>query len=224
MRTLALFLWVSVLAFAIKLAEGEIENGFADLDSDPKILKVSVIDEPTANALFRKFVEAKHIPFKYPVDGCYARATEMALIAEKEKIEMGKVYAEGWLQAKTESEDYPRVQWGWHVAPVVYVKRGENKTKLMVFDPSLFKRPVTVEEWKRKMMERSDDFEPDVERLYFGSRFQYKSKSEDERYKSGWSERDLLDKDRVLTRHLHYQESPSSVAPDDLEQEHQGVQ
>ena len=224
MKLVMTFLWVGILAFALKLGVGEIVNGFAKEPSDPKAIRISVIDEPAANKLFKKFTEAKHIPFRYPLEGCYARATEMAQIAEREKIEMGKVFVEGWLQAKTESEIYEYVQWGWHVAPVVYVKnKTSDKPVLMVFDPTLFNKPVTVDEWKEKMLDRSNGFEPGIDSLYFGSKYQYKIESL-EPYKDGWSMEDLLDTELALKEYLEYQARPYYIEPFNIIQEFQGVQ
>jgi hypothetical protein len=49
----------------------------------------------------------------------------------------------------TETPDRPneRVQWSYHVAPVVAVRGPEGARWDMVFDPLLFDGPVPVEEW-----------------------------------------------------------------------------
>ncbi len=73
---------------------------------------------------------------------------------KKQSIQMGKDFIEGYLQVKTDSKKYPLVSWGWHVAPVAYVKQPNGSNKLMVFDPSLFNRPVTVNEWQQKMIHK----------------------------------------------------------------------
>lgn len=190
MNILKLSIWIFTLCFAIDASLGEIENGYAKTSADPKVLKISVIDSDTARNLFRKFAQDKDIPFRYPIDGCYARATEMARIAEANNIQMGKIYAEGALQVKTDSVKYPLVKWGWHVAPISYVKQADGKIQLMVFDPSLFSKPVTVQEWKNKMLYKTDDFKAEVFEIYYSSRFQFFPRDAED-YKNVWEAKDL---------------------------------
>lgn len=178
----------SILVFAQELSS--VDNGFVAQNGAPKQVQISVIDNDKANELFRKFVQNKDIPFKYPIDGCYARAHEMARMAETEKVLMGKIFAEGSLQVKTDFQKYPIVQWGWHVAPIAYVKKTNGQTELMVFDPSLFTRPISVDEWKQKMMDTTNGNKPKVSVSYYGARFQYFPRFS-EGYKDKWSERDL---------------------------------
>jgi len=49
-----------------------------------------------------------------------------------------------------ETNDQPavRVEWGYHVAPVLMVRGPDGDTREMVFDPLLFDSPVPVEEWR----------------------------------------------------------------------------
>lgn len=49
-----------------------------------------------------------------------------------------------------ENADLPdgRVQWGYHVAPLVVVKGLDGNSTEMAFDPILFDRPVPVDEWQ----------------------------------------------------------------------------
>jgi hypothetical protein len=105
MRVLA-FILMSALVFA-DVGLDQIENGFAKDDKDPKVLKISVLEYDKANQLFGEFIRDKSIPFEYPLEGCWARAMAMARIAEKESIQMGKVFVEGTLQAKTYNAKYP---------------------------------------------------------------------------------------------------------------------
>jgi hypothetical protein len=207
-KLLFLSLWTCTLAFAVNVALGELENGYVKSDSDPQVLTISVISSTQANDLFRKFVGDPNIPFKYPIDGCYARATAMAQMAEADKITMGKVYAEGFLQAKTDSVAYPIARWGWHVAPVAYVKKADGKIDLMVFDPSLFNKPVGIDEWKSKMLDKSDGAEPKINDLYYGTRYQYYRRRK-EGYKSAWDRQDLDDTKDTMSQYLPLQDIPS---------------
>lgn len=136
-----------------------------------KDVDVSILSSAQADRLFTEFKSHSEIPFNYPVDGCYARATAMSQIAEEEKIEMGKVWATGFLRVNTKNKSVPTIEWGYHVAPVVYVSDG-GKPKLMVFDPSLFDKPVTVQEWTNKMKVDGDP-KPHLDKVYYGARYQF---------------------------------------------------
>ena len=192
-----LFTFVIATAAVYKTVRSAFEN--AQGKSNP--VKVSVISEAEAKKLFGSFVANPEIPFRYPVDGCYARATAMAQMAEKEKIEMAKVYAEGLLIAKTDYEEMPEVMWGWHVAPVVYVKKRSGRTEMQVFDPSLFKEPVSVDVWKKRMLEGAG---AKVKTVYYGSKYQYYAKH-NEREQGQWLTENLDDVKRTFQTYLPFQ-------------------
>jgi hypothetical protein len=139
-------------------------------------LDTSVITEAQARRLFREFAGNGNIPFRYPIDGCYARATEMTRMAERQGIRMNKIFTMGRLQVTTDNERYPLVQWGWHVAPVVKVKQADGREVMMVFDPSLFDHPVTATEWNSRMLTKvppeKGGFTPRIDLTFFTSRFQ----------------------------------------------------
>ncbi len=199
--------------FAANFGSEKIENGFAKKWYHPKTIEISVIDSEKANLLFREFVQNKNIPFKYPRDGCYARATAMAMMAEKSSVIMGKAFATGVLVAKTNIPNYPYAIWGWHVAPVSYVKQIDGKIELMVFDPGLFSQPVSVNEWADKMKEDIgiNGAKGQVDEIYFGSRFQYLERQEKtESYKKKWAKEDLEDMAEKFSTYLPLQDYISS--------------
>lgn len=174
-------------------------------------IRTSSVSEKKATQLFKKFSENKSIPFGYPIDGCYARATEMARLAEKEGIVMGKVFTMGNLQVLTSNPQYPLVQWGYHVAPVLKVKK-DNKDVLMVFDPSLFDRPVTVVEWNNKMQTpvpaSQGGYTPKIDVTFFTNRFQYSPKIE---VVKKWNPAELEHARQTMTDYL-----PLAVSPNNL--------
>lgn len=192
MRFILIFLFSLATMADVNKPMG-LPNGFTPSPDDE--ISVSVIDEAKAQQLFRDFLaNPPDIPFRYPQDGCYARATEMARIAEKENIQMAKIFAEGLLIAKMDYPKLPAVSWGWHVAPMVYVKKKSGLIVKMVFDPSLFDKPVSEEEWLKRM-ESTDDskgyvLQGKIDKKYYGSRFQYMPKSWEEN-KVGWDQTDL---------------------------------
>lgn len=160
-----------------------------------KDVDVSVLSTTQADRLFTEFKSHTEIPFNYPPDGCYARATAMSKIAEEDKIEMGKVWATGYLRVKTKSKYTPTIEWGYHVAPVVYVSDG-GKPKLMVFDPSLFDKPVTVDEWTAKMNVDGNP-KPHLDKIYYGARYQF-GPLDTEPKKYSWNKEDIETSKEVM--------------------------
>jgi len=111
-----------------------------------------------AQALFDELVNDKNIPFDYPLDCCFARAHEMCRQLEAKGVKCGKTwyYSAGWPNGHLSVTGLPKtdvipdgsLEWTYHVAPTVEV---DGKT--MVFDPSMFKGPVTPDEWRSKMVD-----------------------------------------------------------------------
>lgn len=99
-----------------------------------------------ATQLFNKAKKMKDIAWNYKLDGCYARAHLMARRFEAEGVRVDKVWIKGDLAVPEAG-----IRWNFHVAPIVYVDDGKGGNKKMVIDPSLFNKPVTVEEWDNKM-------------------------------------------------------------------------
>jgi hypothetical protein len=196
-----------ILIFVLALASGyvvKVDNGFADEKYDPKKIQISSIDKKDAESLFKAMASDKDISYKFARDGCYARATAMARIAEKRDIKVGKIFAEGILQAELSDGPLPVARWGWHVAPVVFVKTKGSKSVPMVFDPVLFDRPATEDEWKQKLLHETPDYKPRLDKVYYGSRFQYKIDLL-EGNKSNWREWDLKNTKEVMERYREYE-------------------
>jgi hypothetical protein len=114
-----------------------------------------------AQEVFRWMASQRDIPFRYPVDGCYARAHIMIRRMQKNGFRPAKV----WAFAPTKSEPlyvrtglrlYPEVTWGYHVAPVIRVQLKNGTQQWFVIDPSLFKNgPVTVSQWRDRQRPKS---------------------------------------------------------------------
>jgi hypothetical protein len=94
----------------------------------------------------------KDIPFDWPRDCCYTRAREMCNQLKAEGRTPGKVwnYAPPGeaLKANTSNVKEGYVEWGYHVAPTVPVRRKDGTVTDMVLDPSLSDKPLTPDEWK----------------------------------------------------------------------------
>jgi hypothetical protein len=90
------------------------------------------------------------IPFMYPEDGCWARASEMCRLMILDGAYPRKVWIDGYLNAKSKNTPACEVWWGWHVAPTLCVRKWPwfFFGTTYVIDPSLFTTPVTVATWK----------------------------------------------------------------------------
>jgi hypothetical protein len=96
----------------------------------------------------------KEIAFKFPIDGCYARAHLMIEKMVKNEFKPRKIWAVANgepLYARTKNHPRGHVTWGYHVAPVLRVRTGEGGQRWYVIDPSLLDRPGTVSEWEQAM-------------------------------------------------------------------------
>jgi len=88
------------------------------------------------------------IPFMYPDDGCWARAHEMCRLMINAGAHPNKVWIDGWLHTLTKNNPNCFVNWGWHVAPTICVRKGWFRCSDQVIDPSLFTGPVSKATWK----------------------------------------------------------------------------
>ena len=93
------------------------------------------------------------IPFKFPDDGCYARAHEMCRRMRTAGEDPQKVWIYGYpkgsatLHVRTANHPNCQVTWWYHVAPTLLVDTPTGQEH-QVIDPSLCYEPVTVERWK----------------------------------------------------------------------------
>ena len=141
----------------------------SDPDNQDTLDEVSVISLKTAQKLFKKLAADPNVPFKFPEDGCYARAHYMAQQLEKSKIISAKIFLHGeYLHVDAPTSPNKEVYWGYHVAPVVKVKVGKDIVP-MVFDPSIFDGPVHVKEWEAIQTRPPGRFGSS----YYTRRFQY---------------------------------------------------
>lgn len=157
-------------------------------DNDQKI-ELTPVSEEDATTLFNELAEREDIPFGFPMDGCYARAHKMVRILEDRGIIAGKAFVEGELYVDT---SFGEVGWGYHVAPVVMVKKGSVLVPY-VFDPSLFQKPVPQTEWKAKMLAKSKS---KFTREYYTNRFSYDPDDRTSKY-NDYSEDSLVDMDQT---------------------------
>jgi len=105
-----------------------------------------------AAALFAAVAARSDIAFRYPADGCYARAHLMVKALQAMGFTPGKAWTFASpgdpLYVDTPNDPRGRVSWGYHVAPTLPVKNADGTVTDMVLDPSMFDHPVTVDQWK----------------------------------------------------------------------------
>ncbi|WP_123912756.1 protein-glutamine glutaminase [Chryseobacterium pennipullorum] len=86
------------------------------------------------------------ITFRYPVDGCYARAHKMRQILINAGYDCEKQFVYGNLRASTGT---CCVSWVYHVAILVSFKNASGVVEKRIIDPSLFSSgPVTDTAWR----------------------------------------------------------------------------
>ncbi|MDH6253169.1 hypothetical protein M2347_002896 [Chryseobacterium sp. H1D6B] len=112
-------------------------------------------DLATLNSLFTKIknqscgsstASSPCITFRYPVDGCYARAHKMRQILISNGYDCEKQFVYGNLKASTGT---CCVAWSYHVAILVSFKNASGVTEKRIIDPSLFASgPVTDTAWR----------------------------------------------------------------------------
>lgn len=93
------------------------------------------------------------ITFRYPVDGCYARAHKMRQILINNGYDCEKQFVYGNLKASTGT---CCVAWSYHVAILVSYKNASGVTEKRIIDPSLFPSgPVTDTAWRNACINTS---------------------------------------------------------------------
>lgn len=166
-----------------------------------RVIPISSISMEQAQELFREIAARPEIPFRYPQEGCNARAHAMCRIMDDRGVISGKIFAHGKLSVTTDRSPLGYVTWDYHVATTVKVRKN-GQEELMVFDPALFNRPVTVAEWSAI---QTPVFGTRVDRIYNTSRFVYKPANAYEQL-FNYRESDLADSKLTMERCLERQQ------------------
>jgi hypothetical protein len=101
--------------------------------------------------IFSWAVRQTDIAYRYPTDGCYARAYLLISRMEKSGYTPYKVWSmeNGEpLYARTKNHPNGYVTWKYHVAPIIRVRYVNDNQAWYVIDPSLFNRPVLISTWR----------------------------------------------------------------------------
>jgi hypothetical protein len=116
-----------------------------------------------AKEVFNWMARQKDIAFRFPTDGCYARAHLMIRRMQRNGFRPRKVWAFAngdTLYARTRNHPDGHVTWGYHVAPVLRVRIDSKTQRWYVIDPSLFQGPATVGQWEAAMKKNKNSHRP----------------------------------------------------------------
>lgn len=111
-----------------------------------------VVSEAEAQELFKQALAMDDIAWGYKEDGCYARAHLMARRFEKMGYQVDKAWIKGDLVVETGDK---KIEWNFHVAPVVYVRDANGNAQPWVIDPSMMEKAAPLEEWTGRMTSKS---------------------------------------------------------------------
>jgi len=120
------------------------------------VMSKKTISMDRAQELLDMAAFRKDIPWNYTLDGCYARAHIMARSFEAEGVHVDKAWLRGSLRIPGQPEG---MNWGYHVAPLVYVEKENGEIQEMIIDPSISQEPLTPKEWADTMNVNFDETE-----------------------------------------------------------------
>jgi hypothetical protein len=173
----------------VRLTRAETVTWLRTQSSDPDIRRtpptapagdlsggISVVSLARAQEVFRSVASRSDIAFRYPADGCYARAHLMCVQMISMGLKPGKAWAfddEAFkgkaprLVALTRAHPDGFVAWRYHVAPALKVRKQDGTIVTAVLDPSLHDKPVSLATWQKRMTQPRLAFTPrmDVTRL-----------------------------------------------------------
>lgn len=139
---------------------------------------ISVVSVAKAVEVFRAVARRGDIAFRYPADGCYARAHLMGAQMIRMGLRPGKVWAfddnamsgkgPARLVALTSAHPKGFVSWRYHVAPALKVRTRSGNVVTCVIDPSLHDAPVSLSTWQKRMMHPRVGFTPRVDVTAWG--------------------------------------------------------
>jgi hypothetical protein len=125
----------------------------APVDEPPRVVRAVTLAR--ANELFQMVAgqtcdptspSAACIPFLFPDNGCWGRASEVCRLFIAAGEQPAKLWIYGDMTVQTANNPECAVPWIWHVAATLDVQTATG-TETMVIDPSLCAEPVSVAAW-----------------------------------------------------------------------------
>jgi hypothetical protein len=117
----------------------------------PKLPESETVTMKQLGNLFSWMASQRDIAFRYPTDGCYARAHLMIQRMQEAGFHPYKVWTQqngDPLYVRTRNHPNGYVTWRYHVAPILRVRFTNGEQAWYVVDPSLFSQPVTIANWR----------------------------------------------------------------------------
>lgn len=128
------------------------------VDPPPKTAQLPIAETVTyqrAVDVFNTMARQGDIAYRFPADGCYARAQLMIERMQRAGAKPRRIWAVAngeELYARTKNHPRGYVTWGYHVAPLLRVRNGDGSQRWYVIDPALFGGPATVNQWTQAQM------------------------------------------------------------------------
>jgi hypothetical protein len=136
------------------------------LPARPKTPSLSVgatVTLQQAAQVFRWLASQRDIAFRYPSDGCYARAHLMVRRMQQRGYKPHKVWAfqNGTpLHVSTANHPAGYVEWRYHLAPILRVRFDGGQQGWYVIDPALFRAPATIAQWRDALKKPGSRYTP----------------------------------------------------------------
>lgn len=137
-----------------------------------KKIELTVLSLERAQEVFQTLKHDEENTFDAPLDACFGRAHRMAIVMDEMEIISGKAFIEGDLYIDTKLGE---IGWTYHVSSVVMVQQNK-KIAPMIIDPTFFKGPVSIEEWKKKF---TTNPKSKIKSVYYNNRFSYDIRDKD---------------------------------------------
>jgi hypothetical protein len=123
------------------------------------------VTEKQLGQIFRWLAGQRDIAFRFPADGCYARAHLMIRRLQKQGFKPYKVWTfqnHDPLFVLTSNHPSGHVEWRYHVAPLLRVRFSNGRQSWFVIDPALFKAPATIAQWRDVQKKPGSEYTPFV--------------------------------------------------------------
>lgn len=176
-------LWAAPLLGASLLALG-CASSRDGKDDEVNLDEQMWVKQPVFEQMAEVVKSIHYLPFRYKVDGCYARALYMSMELAAEGLESNAIFA--FAQPGAPLVVGP-IQWGYHVTPLLNVGPDEDHLTPMVFDPAIQPTPMTRDRWVELMGHGPDSPRPPALLMVPGSKYGPAAAAAE----SEWANRDL---------------------------------
>ena len=175
------------------------------------------LTEKEAQGIFDELRRNAKLPFNYPVDCCFSRAHAMCRIMESKGITCRKfwLFSGNWpvspdlrptnkagkpIMFPDDSGTRQPIIWMYHVAPIVKVVKNDGTVEDRIIDPSLARKPITKDEWRRIQGNRQGSYseESDSKAYFQNEKFHFREEDPDGSETRKQMENHRHERDRLL--------------------------